>query len=237
MCIRDSHEIIHELEVLLAQTVAIESISAIAGFFTAGIGEFAGQAVESARLAAAAAKIRGIIEALIAAARAVAASIGRVAGRAGELLSKLKPIEESTIKRAASSSSEASSAEIGGAGSIRDVNPGGGQNNCVNCVATTDRVLDGEKVSAVLSEPQHPSVLEQLFKSKFHPVNGPSDIDAAMANAGDGARGVVYGGRLNGIGHVFNAVNQNGVVRYLDGQIGREASFDGFDHFFFMRYR
>lgn len=94
------HEIIHELEVLLAQTVAIEAVSAIAGFFTAGIGELAGQAVETARLTAAAAKIRGIIEALIAAARAVAASIGRVAGRAGELLSKLKPMEEGAVTRA-----------------------------------------------------------------------------------------------------------------------------------------
>ncbi|WP_299575263.1 hypothetical protein [uncultured Williamsia sp.] len=98
------HEIIHELEVLLAQTVAIEAVSAIAGFFTAGIGEFAGQAVETARLSAAAAKIRAIIEALIAAARAVAASIGRVAGRAGELLSKLKPMEEGAVKRATSAS-------------------------------------------------------------------------------------------------------------------------------------
>ena len=101
------HEIIHELEVLLAQTVAIEAVSAIAGFFTAGIGELAGQAVETARLTAAAAKIRGIIEALIAAARAVAASIGRVAGRAGELLSKLKPMEEGAVKQAARSTEKA----------------------------------------------------------------------------------------------------------------------------------
>jgi hypothetical protein len=31
-------------------------------------------------------------------------------------------------------------------------------------------------------------------------------------------------------GHVWNIVNQNGVVRVLDGQIGQEATFL-FDHF------
>ncbi|MBT0566056.1 hypothetical protein [Williamsia sp. CHRR-6] len=93
------HDIIHELEVLLAQTVAIETVSALVGVFTAGTGELAGQAVEAGRLAAAAAKIRRIIEALIETARAVAASIGRVAGRASELLSKLKPMEEAAVKR------------------------------------------------------------------------------------------------------------------------------------------
>ena len=40
------------------------------------------------------------------------------------------------------------------------------------------------------------------------------------------------GGR---IGHVFNGVNQNGVVRFLDGQTGKPASFEGFEQFRFMR--
>ena len=95
------HEIIHELEVLLAQTVAIESLGAIAGFFTAGIGELAGQAIETARLTAAAAKIRGIIEALIAAARAVAASIGRLAARATDILTQLEKLEGTGVVRSA----------------------------------------------------------------------------------------------------------------------------------------
>ena len=35
-------------------------------------------------------------------------------------------------------------------------------------------------------------------------------------------------------GHVFNGVNQNGVVRFLDGQIGKAAALAGFKKFFFM---
>ncbi|NJM53651.1 MAG: hypothetical protein HC846_09845, partial [Blastocatellia bacterium] len=34
-------------------------------------------------------------------------------------------------------------------------------------------------------------------------------------------------------GHVFNAVNQNGVIRFLDGQTGGPASFRGYSSFQF----
>ncbi|MGZ8178908.1 WXG100-like domain-containing protein [Williamsia sp. SKLECPSW1] len=95
------HEIIHELEVLLAQTVAIESLGAIAGFFTAGIGELAGQAIETARLTAAANRIREIIEALIAAARTVAAAVGRVAGEAGRIAAEASKAASAQVSKAA----------------------------------------------------------------------------------------------------------------------------------------
>jgi len=36
------------------------------------------------------------------------------------------------------------------------------------------------------------------------------------------------------VGHVFNAVNQRGVVRFLDGQIGGSASFEGYSGFKFL---
>ncbi|WP_324615472.1 toxin glutamine deamidase domain-containing protein [Mycobacterium shinjukuense] len=39
------------------------------------------------------------------------------------------------------------------------------------------------------------------------------------------------------VGHVFNVVNQNGVIRFLDGQPGRVASFGGYKSFYCMRYR
>lgn len=47
-----------------------------------------------------------------------------------------------------------------------------------------------------------------------------------------GARGIIFG-QSKGAGqpgHVWNIVNQNGVVRVLDGQSGQEATFL-FDHF------
>lgn len=57
-----------------------------------------------------------------------------------------------------------------------------------------------------------------------------------MLGAGPGARGIVFGSRGSGeVGHVFNAVNQGGTVRFLDGQIGGAASFEGFTEFFLLR--
>lgn len=55
-----------------------------------------------------------------------------------------------------------------------------------------------------------------------------------MTDAGAGARGMVFGSRGSDVGHVFNAVNQGGTVRFLDGQTGAAASFSGFDGFQFM---
>ncbi|WP_343996552.1 hypothetical protein [Williamsia deligens] len=109
------HEIIHELEVLLAQTVAIEAVSAIAGFFTAGIGELAGQAVETARLTAAANRIREIIQALIAAARTAAAAVGRVAAEAGRVAAEAAKAAGSQASRAVAEAAEATGTQAANA--------------------------------------------------------------------------------------------------------------------------
>jgi hypothetical protein len=52
-----------------------------------------------------------------------------------------------------------------------------------------------------------------------------------MQVAGSAARAIVYGERVGGVGHVFNAVNQSGIVRFLDGQSGQVASFAGYNGF------
>ncbi|MDA8523441.1 toxin glutamine deamidase domain-containing protein [Acidovorax sp. NCPPB 4044] len=63
-----------------------------------------------------------------------------------------------------------------------------------------------------------------------------ADVINSMINAGNGARGIAYGAPLTGsVGHVFNVVNQNGVVRYLDGQTGRAASIDGYRYLQLLR--
>ncbi|CCK66137.1 toxin glutamine deamidase domain-containing protein [Mycobacterium canetti] len=124
------------------------------------------------------------------------------------------------------------------AGSIRTVNPGGGTMNCVNCAITTDQMLDGIKISAALDGPKPIGFLENYFGSHFAPIADRAAIEVTMTAAGDGARGIVFASRGPGqVGHVFNVVNQNGVIRFLDGQPGRVASFDGYKSFYFMRYR
>lgn len=64
---------------------------------------------------------------------------------------------------------------------------------------------------------------------------GSAEIEGMLADAGSGARGIVCGSRADEIGHVFNAVNQGGTIRFLDGQTGGVASFSGYDGFWFLR--
>ena len=125
------------------------------------------------------------------------------------------------------------------AGSVRNVNPLGGSANCVNCAVATDATLGGAPASALNVRPgvtgQPISILEDVYGSAFKPIGGRADIERLLLDAGDGSRGIVFGSRGPDVpGHVFNAVNQNGVVRFLDGQSGGVASFDGFDAFEFL---
>lgn len=122
----------------------------------------------------------------------------------------------------------------GTAGTIRNVNPTGSGMKCMNCVVATDATLSGRAASALPSGVQPISVLEDVFGGTFRPVSGQAEIAALMTDAGSGARGVVFGSRGSDVGHVFNAVNQGGTVRFLDGQTGGAASFSGFDGFEFM---
>jgi len=64
---------------------------------------------------------------------------------------------------------------------------------------------------------------------------GQSQIAQQMQAAGPGARGIVYGSRANGTGHVFNVANQKGKVNFVDFQSGGAASFEGFDTFLLLR--
>jgi RHS repeat-associated protein len=116
------------------------------------------------------------------------------------------------------------------AGSIRNVNPGfptaGRTTNCVNCSIATDATLAGRPASALPGSTTSISVLEKMFGGKFQSVNSQAGIEKALLAAGNGARGIVYG-QVGGqsAGHVFNVVNQKGVIRFLDGQTGKAVNY------------
>ncbi len=122
------------------------------------------------------------------------------------------------------------------AGSIRNVNPGypdaGRTHNCVNCSIATDATLAGNPESAlpINSTKGVPlTVLEKQYGAKFSGVSSPETITQHMISGGDGARGIVFGSYGPGQpGHVFNVVNQNGAIRYLDGQTGKPANMSNF---------
>ncbi|MFM0467709.1 two-partner secretion domain-containing protein [Paraburkholderia strydomiana] len=121
------------------------------------------------------------------------------------------------------------------AGSIRNVNPTGGDMNCVNCAIATDATLRGNPASALPGSPTSLVVLQQQFGSRFAPAT-TSSIEQSLLQQGNGATGIVYGFPPAGsdVGHVFNVVNQNGTIRYLDGQTGTVANPAVFPKLLFM---
>lgn len=124
------------------------------------------------------------------------------------------------------------------AGTIRNVNPTKGTMNCVGCAIATDATLVGHPASALASGPWNmPEVMARYFPGvPGIPANGEKGLQTLMQSAGPGARGIVWGTRDGGqVGHAFNAVNQGGTIRFLDGQTGRTANLTGFNGFYWCR--
>jgi RHS repeat-associated protein len=120
--------------------------------------------------------------------------------------------------------------------SIRSINPTGGMQNCVNCVVACDSTLSGSPACAMPGNPTQLSVIENIFGGQFAPMQSKAAIESELLQAGAGARGIVFGKSTPGMpGHVFNAVNQKGVVRFLDAQTGTPASFNGYSALEFLR--
>jgi hypothetical protein len=121
------------------------------------------------------------------------------------------------------------------AGTIRTINLGGGAMNCVNCAIATDALLAGRPATALLGGPYRIDVLERVFGAKFSSASVIRVVIEVMRATGSGSRGIVYGVREAGVGHVFNVVNQNGIIRFLDGQTGRAAELSGYVQFRLLR--
>ena len=141
----------------------------------------------------------------------------------------------SGVQTAADTSAEALlDAEDGFAGASR-VNPRGGTNNCVNCAIAGDATLAGAPASALDSAAAQPiAILARAFGGSFKSVSGQAEIESLLADAGPGSRGIVFGARGADPGHVFNAINQGGIIRFIDFQTGRAASFNGYSGFSFL---
>jgi len=104
---------------------------------------------------------------------------------------------------------------------LRDlINPGRGTNNCRATAQAVEHTLRGSPTSALPGIPAGPiSSLEKQFGAKFNNTSLSGIVDD-LTKAGDGARGIVYGGGRGPVGHVFNVVNDGGKVVFLDGQTG-----------------
>lgn len=121
------------------------------------------------------------------------------------------------------------------AGSVRRINLCGGAANCINCAVATDAMLAGRTASALDGDYSRISILEQVFGAKFSAPCDIGSVSQALSDAGSGSRAIVFGARQGRIGHVFNAINQAGTIRFLDGQTGTVATLTGYIDFRFLR--
>ncbi|MDB4944536.1 MAG: hypothetical protein JWP97_4070 [Labilithrix sp.] len=137
--------------------------------------------------------------------------------------------ESSAIQSsAASGTSPAGSAAR--AHTIADINPGfptapGRTLNCVNCAVATDATLARHPATALPSEyPLKLEHIQQVTGGTFRPITSPGDVEAQLLRSGPGSRAIVAGTRnAPEPGHVFNAVNVDGRVYFVDGQSGQAA--------------
>lgn len=105
----------------------------------------------------------------------------------------------------------------------------------MNCAIACGATLAGAPASALDSAAARPiSTLERIFGGSFKSVSGQAEIEEMLSNAGSGSRGIVFGSRGADPGHVWNAVNQGGTIRFIDFQSGRAASLDGYQGFSFL---
>ncbi|MFF1415305.1 RHS repeat-associated core domain-containing protein [Streptomyces sp. NPDC058289] len=123
-------------------------------------------------------------------------------------------------------------------GNLKGVNPSGSETNCAKCAVATDLRLQGQSAVAGPGNITDASVLEAHFGSTFRPTSGRDGIAGDLLRRGDGARGIVYGFDTDGSGriiwgHYFNAVNDGGNVKFLDGQSGGYADMT-WEHMDFM---
>lgn len=109
--------------------------------------------------------------------------------------------------------------------------------NCVNCSIASDATLAGNAASALPGGPTSIRVLEDAFGGTFQPVSGQMQIGSILSQAGNGSRGIVFGESLSGdVGHVFNVINKNGSIQFIDGQAGGGGlgNFNNFRNFQFL---
>jgi Papain fold toxin 1, glutamine deamidase len=102
--------------------------------------------------------------------------------------------------------------------------PAGTNTNCASCANAAQARLSGLDVEATALPSGRYAGQNDLLPSAplgFQPPTTVAAIEQQMLAAGDGAYGVVLIGPENTTQHVINVVNRNGVVYFVDTQLGR----------------
>jgi filamentous hemagglutinin len=97
-------------------------------------------------------------------------------------------------------------------------------------------MLAGRPACALPGRVTPASKLSEYFGTRWSKeMKTEADMAAAMKSAGPGKRAVVFGlpaGTTTG--HFFNVVNQDGAIRFLDGQSGTSANVAPYTKFWLL---
>ena len=129
----------------------------------------------------------------------------------------------------------------------RDLQHVNNAQNCVNIAVAADAGLAGRPAAALAKDaPGKTAMNAASLEDWFNPTVGPKvttwtkdiytvdEVTAQLVNAGPGARAIVAGSYSQKaiVGsvetHVFNAVNVDGSVHFIDASIMQEISGEGF---------
>jgi hypothetical protein len=101
----------------------------------------------------------------------------------------------------------------------------GRDNNCGECARATQSTWQGEPaVAAAMRDPKSGGEGDEVMVEAAGAELTPTSIDEVgqrLADLGPGSSAVVGIGWQDGDGHWFNAVNDSGSVKAVDGQLGR----------------
>lgn len=115
------------------------------------------------------------------------------------------------------------------------VNPQKGGTNCRGCVVSVDKTMGGTPASSPGNLPRGSlQSIESHFPGRRFRNTSFSSLVKNVEDAGDGARGIVFGSDKYG-GHVFNVINRDGDVVFIDGQTGHASHAQSWDSYQFMR--
>jgi hypothetical protein len=108
--------------------------------------------------------------------------------------------------------------------------------NCVNCAVTVDNILAGGESQLAVPNRYETFLLEleEMYDSQFSDVSA-TELKLLLKSQGTGTRGIVYGEIGLEQGHVFNAINLDGEVLFIDGQNGRYADLTNFVNLAFLQ--
>jgi len=101
-----------------------------------------------------------------------------------------------------------------------DINPSNGKDNCGDCARAVQETWEGNPQVAAAGGPEDNSLMTDWAGASPEPTSIES-INDKLTEQGSGSSAIVGFDWEDGGGHWFNAVNENGSIKAVDGQSGQ----------------